>query len=282
MEGTIRSITNHVRDCRRDPERSDSAAGFSEIPHLGGVPSRDSISCSVIIPCFNEVGTVVDCVHRILTLPEVNCIVIVDDGSTDGSRDVCASLALRYSPRVTSVLLPENGGKNAAVHAGALHTSDDVVIIFDADLTIDPAYIGDVVPHLRHNLNTFVFGTRSAALAGSMAPIRRVGNRVFAAWVSILVRRRIADAFCGLKAMPRSTLLATEPSGCRWGDLDLIFAAANHGLRFVALPVEYRRRPSGASKMKLLRSASTFGAICLQRTLQSMRQALPGRGGHPA
>jgi glycosyltransferase involved in cell wall biosynthesis len=278
----MRSITNHVRDCRRDPERSDSADGVSEIPHLDGVPSRGPISCSVIIPCFNEAGTIGECVRRVLTLPEVNSIVVVDDGSTDGSHEVCTSLARRYAPRVTSVLLSENGGKNTAVHAGALHTSADVLIIFDADLTIDPLYVREVVFHFRHDLNTFVFGARSGTLAGAMAPIRRVGNRVFAVWVSILVRRRIADAFCGLKAMPRSTLLATEPSGCRWGDLDLIFAAANQGLRFVALPVEYRPRPSGASKMKLLRSASTFGAICLRRTLQSMRRALPGRGGHPA
>jgi len=120
------------------------------------------------------------------------------------------------------------------------------------------------------------------ALTRAMPPIHGLGNWVFAARVSSMVRRQIADAFSGLEAMPRSMLLAAELSGCQWRDLGPILAAAKHGLRFVALPVAYCPRVSRASKMKLSRSASIVGAICLRRTLESMPETPRGRRGHAA
>jgi glycosyltransferase involved in cell wall biosynthesis len=182
-----------------------------------------------------------------------------------------------HAPRVTSVRLPTNLGKNAAIHTGSEHTNDSIVVLFDADLTIDPEYIQKAVVHFRNDLRTFVFGARTRGLAvGAMPPVRRLGNWFFAAWVSLLVGHRVADALCGLKVLPRSVLLATELSGCRWGDLDLVFAAADHGLRFVALPIEYRPRPSGVSKMKLPLAGITFALICLRRSVETVRRSLQG------
>src|SRR5690606_13936640 len=96
-----------------------------------------SVKVSVIIPVYNEVGTVEPAVQAVLAVKEADEIILVDDGSTDGTRDLYPAIqALDSSIRV--ILHEINMGKGAAVRTGFANATGDIFLIQDADLEYDP------------------------------------------------------------------------------------------------------------------------------------------------
>jgi glycosyltransferase involved in cell wall biosynthesis len=227
----------------------------------------------VLVPCYNEAGTIADCAEQLSQLPDINTVLLIDDGSQDGSSEICAALA---DQRVEALLLARNTGKSAAVREGVRAVSTEFVIVFDADMTVSPASVEAVLQALREHPRTFVYGSRfpgNTAPAG-MSLAHRLGNRFFARWVSLLLHREIGDVLCGLKAGPREVLSLIPASACRWGDFDFFFGAADAGLRFVEVPVVYASRRAGKSKMRALSAGLYFAYLCAGRTLRALVQAV--------
>src|SRR5215212_3521363 len=92
---------------------------------------------SVVVPCYNERATVAELLRRVREVPIEKEIIVVDDKSTDGSRDVVASLAAEW-PEIRHVLQPINQGKGAAIRRGIDEARGDIVLIQHADLEYDP------------------------------------------------------------------------------------------------------------------------------------------------
>src|SRR5947209_19298950 len=92
---------------------------------------------SVVIPCYNERATVAELLRRVRQVPVENEIIVIDDRSTDGSKDVVAALAQQW-PEVRHILQPVNQGKGAAIRRGIQEARGDIIIIQDADLEYDP------------------------------------------------------------------------------------------------------------------------------------------------
>lgn len=242
----------------------------------GAAPLID-VSATVLVPCYNESSTISLCVDMLLDLPSVSRILLIDDGSNDGSADLCRALEARYQPRVQSLLLSPNRGKNAAIRAGLQAVSSEVVVIFDCDLTVPPATVERVISELRKNPWTLAYGSRlrgSGDVAGMWA-LRRLGNRLFARWVSLLLGHRISDVLCGLKGLPRRVLASIPASQCRWGDFDIFFGAADAGLRMVEIPLTYEVRRGGVSKMRLASSGLYFARLCASRTVTAVFGTTP-------
>ena len=244
---------------------------------------RSCASLAVLVPCYNEAGTIAACVERLLELEGIGTFLLIDDGSQDGSSAICGALAARHAPRVEALLLPRNVGKNAAIRAGAAAVSEEVLIVLDADMTVEPASVRSVLEALaggapppcqdpRANARVFAYGSRlhGHMARGAMSLARRLGNRFFAAWVSLLLHREIGDVLCGLKALPKDVLLSIPSSACRWGDFDLFFAAADAGLRFVEIPVALAPRAAGHSKMRAFSAGLYFAYLCAGRTLRGL------------
>jgi len=234
---------------------------------------------AVLVPCYNEAGTIAVCVEQLLELEGINTVLLIDDGSRDGSSAICAALAARHAPRVKALLLPQNVGKNAAIRAGASAVSEEFLIVLDADMTVAPASIRSVLEALsgghagpRANSRVFVYGSRlhGDMARGAMSLARRVGNRFFAAWVSLLLNREVGDVLCGFKAIPKDVLSDMPSSACRWGDFDLFFAAADAGLRFVEVPAALAPRRAGHSKMRAFSAGLYFAYLCAGRTLRGL------------
>jgi glycosyltransferase involved in cell wall biosynthesis len=223
------------------------------------------VEVAVVLPCFNEVDTIEECVRGLLALDLVDCIAVVDDGSSDGTAQRCAEMADTLGGRLVVLQLPMNVGKNAAVRYAAELIHAQTLVVFDADLTVAPAELGTVLTLVKQTPHLFAYGSRFRCQMskGTMRACHRLGNRVFAAWVSMLARHPISDAFCGLKVLPREVLVSRRASRCRWGDLDLIFAALDAGLEFREIPVTYRQRRAGVSKMNALRAGWVFALQCL-------------------
>jgi len=111
------------------------------------------------MPCYNELETVEECVAAVLESSWVQELIIVDDGSTDGTRDI---LAMITDPRVRVILQPQNGGKGSALKTGFQAASADYVIVQDADLEYEPTDYDKIIRPLVAGKADVVFGSRFA------------------------------------------------------------------------------------------------------------------------
>src|SRR5436190_19871189 len=120
--------------------------------------NSDSMTLSVVMPAFNEENTIATIVRRVLDIPFNIELIIVNDGSTDGTRGIIEGLA-REDSRIR-VVHQENSGKTAALRKGFALTTGDVVIVQDADLEYDPAEIIHVVRPIFGGQADVVYGSR--------------------------------------------------------------------------------------------------------------------------
>ena len=112
---------------------------------------------SVVVPCFNEQATVQQLLDAVLLSPWVYEVIVVDDGSTDLTRDLLAAID---DQRVRVILHDVNRGKGAALRTGFAHASADYVIVQDADLEYDPSEYGELMGPLERNAADVVYGSR--------------------------------------------------------------------------------------------------------------------------
>ena len=125
---------------------------------LSPMIDRNARPClAVAVPCFNEVNTVATLVKRVLESPWVAEVVVVDDGSTDGTRDVLASLD---DPRVRVILHDQNLGKGAALRTAFAAVAAQYVVVQDADLEYDPGEYGLLLEPLERGVADVVYGSR--------------------------------------------------------------------------------------------------------------------------
>ncbi|MFZ4812850.1 MAG: glycosyltransferase family 2 protein [Ilumatobacteraceae bacterium] len=112
---------------------------------------------SVVIPCYNEESTVATVIETVLASPWVAQVVVVDDGSTDKSREILAGID---DPRVEVVLQPYNQGKGAALRTGFARATAEFVVVQDADLEYDPTEFNLLLEPLLADKADVVFGSR--------------------------------------------------------------------------------------------------------------------------
>lgn len=112
---------------------------------------------SVVIPCYNEAATVLEVIERVLASPWVAEVIVVDDGSTDTTPKVLATVE---SPLVQVFTQPVNQGKGAALRRGFAAATAEYVIVQDADLEYDPAEYTQLLEPLEDDKADVVFGSR--------------------------------------------------------------------------------------------------------------------------
>ena len=122
---------------------------------------------SVVMPVYNERYLVAEAIRRVLAVesPLIRRLdlIVVDDGSTDGTRDVVKGLAAQYADRVTYVEHEQNRGKGAAVSTGIARAQGSVTVIHDADLEYNPGELAKLMVPFVHDGADAVFGSRFLA-----------------------------------------------------------------------------------------------------------------------
>jgi len=161
--------------------------------------SDDADRLSIIVPVYNEVRTIRAVVERLLAvdLPVAREILVVDDASTDGTREVLDQVA----DRVTVLRVARNAGKGSAVRHGLAHARGSIVAIQDADLELDPAELRELVAPILSGEAAVVFGSRFLrGRAG--APLKTfVANRALTAATNVLFRSSLTDMETCYKVM---------------------------------------------------------------------------------
>lgn len=125
----------------------------------GNRPISEHADLSVVVPVYNEEKTLARMLERLIEVPGLKQIVIVDDCSTDRSAQIIEDLSKRH-PVITYTRQPQNGGKTAALKAGFALTTGEIVIVQDADLEYDPADIPEVIAPIRNGFADVVYGSR--------------------------------------------------------------------------------------------------------------------------
>jgi len=161
---------------------------------------------SVIIPAFNEEQTIGQVLAALRTLPLEKQIIIVNDGSTDGTYTVLEEL--RATHELTVVHCQENRGKGFAIRSGLPHVKGEVVVIQDADMELDPADIPELVKPLEKENVQVVYGSRFLNGRGNASLQNFIANRILATYTNLLYGCRITDESTGYKAF--STELITR------------------------------------------------------------------------
>lgn len=249
-----------------------AAAGARAIVARRLPRSARALSCSVVVPCRNEVDNVASLVQRVPALGTETEIVFVDGSSNDGTPERIEELVAEY-PRKNIRLIRQAGntGKAGATFQGFGAAEGDVVMILDADMTVRPEDLPRFYDALAEGVAQFANGTRMVypMASGAMPGLNNVGNRIFSHYLSWLIGTHISDTLCGTKAMLRQDtpeLLRLRPSfGYHdpWGDFDLLLGAACLGLSIIDVPVIYVAREAGESKMQPWAHGSELAKTCL-------------------
>ena len=153
---------------------------------------------SIIIPCFNEKKTIVPIVEKILRLRINLEIILIDDGSTDGSKEIIKKFLERKIKKI--IYHKKNKGKGAAIISAKKYCSGDYVIIQDADLEYDPKDFLLFIKYLKKHKVDALYGSRflnkkfSATLKNFQGFYRVIGNKALTLFSNILNAQNLTDA----------------------------------------------------------------------------------------
>lgn len=163
------------------------------------------LNITAIIPVYNEKPTIREIVRRVKDVGLVSEILIVDDGSTDGTRDILAEI--EDPPTVRVIYHEKNQGKGSAVRTGINEAVGDVMLIQDADLEYDPRDYPSLLKPIEEDIADVVFGSRF--LGGPRRPIlfwNMIANKILTLMTNILYNNILTDMETGYKVFRREVV----------------------------------------------------------------------------
>jgi glycosyltransferase involved in cell wall biosynthesis len=205
---------------------------------------------SIIVPVYNEAATSRAVIDRLLavTLPLPREIIVVNDGSTDGTIAVL-NAAISEGLPITVVHAPQNAGKGSAIRQGLRHTSGTIVAIQDADLELDPAQLGALVRPILDGEAVVVYGSRFLRGRSNAPFVTFAANRMLTAVTNLLYGGSLTDMETCYKVMRRDVALSLELTAERFDIEPQITARLlRRGHRIHEVPVRFDPRSRAQGK----------------------------------
>ena len=199
---------------------------------------------SVVMPLYNEEASVAEVVRKLLALPHLLEIIIIDDCSTDRSVEVARSLA-QADPRVRVVQQKKNSGKTAALRVGFALTQGDIVIVQDADLEYDPSDIPLVIKPILDGHADVVFGSRFLVRRATRVLYfyHYIANKVLTFTSNLLTNLNMTDVETGYKAFRgeiiRNMVIVSSGFGF---EIEATAKVAKLGCAIYEVPISYYGR----------------------------------------
>ena len=213
----------------------------------------------VVMPCFNERATIKVIVDRVLASSLVAELIVVDDGSTDGTREILREFS---DPRVRVVEQPTNRGKGAALRRGFEQVTAEYVIVQDADLEYDPRDYAQMVTPLLEDKADVVYGSRF--LGGRPHRVlyfwHSVGNKLLTLMSNMFTNLNLTDMETCYKAFRREVIQSIDVQEDRFGfEPEITAKVARAGWRVYEVGISYSGRTYAEGKK--IRLKDGFGAL---------------------
>jgi glycosyltransferase involved in cell wall biosynthesis len=205
-------------------------------------------SMSVIVPVFNERNTVAEIIRRVraVSLPLDMDVVVVDDGSSDGTEKILAALE---DSTVRVITHPTNRGKGAAIRTGMENVRGDLILVQDADLEYDPEDWPKMLEPLMRGKAQVVYGSRFTGERKNMFPSHWLGNRFLTLVTNILYRSTLSDMETCYKLFDRRVLEGITIRSQRFEfEPEITAKILRRGYRIYEVPISYAGREMSEGK----------------------------------
>jgi glycosyltransferase involved in cell wall biosynthesis len=199
---------------------------------------------SVVMPVYNEAGTIEDILAAVRAVPIEKEIVLVDDFSTDGTREKLAELAKTAgSDNIRVVLHERNCGKGAALRTGYAYATGDIVIVQDADLEYDPRDYPRLIEPILAGRADVVYGTRFPRGHTAGRAWHAAGNKVLTLLSNLCTGLHLSDMETCYKVFRREIIRGIEIEEDRFGvEPEVTAKIAALGVRIAEVPIAYAGR----------------------------------------
>lgn len=234
-------------------------------------------SVSIVVPARNEEGNIEVIAQKLPRFSENDELIFIEGNSTDNTWRKIQEVAKKYSNERKIIFAQQDGkGKGDAVRKGFSMASGDILMIFDADITVPPEDIVKFYNAIKENKGEFINGSRLVypMEKEAMRFFNLMGNKFFAMNFSFIIGQRFKDTLCGTKVISRKNYLRLIENRKYFGefdpfgDFDLIFGATKLALKIVEIPIRYKERTYGSTNI----SRWKHGIILLRMLFFAMRK----------
>jgi glycosyltransferase involved in cell wall biosynthesis len=220
---------------------TDTAQSASDAPAVNFTDQFTDFKLSVIVPVYNEARTIANILERVRAVDIPKEIIVIDDFSTDGTREQLAKEA--EQPDTFVHYHPENRGKGGAVRTGLEHVTGDVVIIQDADLEYDPRDYHVLIRPILEGKTKAVYGSRFLGEHKAMYFWHSMGNKALTLVTNVLFDTTLTDMETCYKVFTADIAHGLNIRQMRWGiDPEITAKILRSGVRIYEVPISYNGR----------------------------------------
>ncbi len=213
---------------------------------------------SVLIPVYNERATIIEVVRRVQAQPFEKEIIVVDDCSTDGTRELL--LETDWAPNVRVLYHEKNMGKGAGIRTALQAASRDIIIIQDADLEYNPNDFSVVLRPIIDGVADVVYGSRFLGIHRSFMLHHYIGNKLLTLITNVLYNNILTDMETGYKAFRAPVIKDVKIRSNRFDfEPEITAKVLKRGYRIYEVPIYYAGRDYAEGKKITWRDA--FAAI---------------------
>jgi glycosyltransferase involved in cell wall biosynthesis len=239
------------------------------------------VKLSVLIPVYNEARTIDQILRLVCAVPIEKEIVVVDDGSVDGTRAMLQRWDGRDGVRV--FLHPRNMGKGRAVRTALEEARGEILVIQDADLEYDPAEYAVLLRPIEAGRADVVYGSRFFGSSERRVQFfwHTVGNRLLTVISNVFTNLNLSDMATCYKAFHRRVVPALDLESKRFGvDAEFTVKVARAGFRIFEVPISYfGRSQAEGKKIRMKDGFSALGALVKHSFSRARPAPLPARPG---
>jgi glycosyltransferase involved in cell wall biosynthesis len=195
---------------------------------------------SVIIPVYNEKDTLREIIARVRAVPLEKEIILVDDCSKDGSREILKAL---NDPDIRTIFHEKNQGKGAALRTGFQYVTGDVVVVQDADLEYDPNELLKLIEPIKEGKADVVYGSRFSGKTDKMTFAHWFGNKMLTVTTNILYGTKLTDMETCYKMVKAPIIKSLKLRANRFDfEPEITAKLLKSGKKILEIPITYQGR----------------------------------------
>ncbi len=229
------------------------------------------LSVSVIVPTRNEKGNIERAARSVPKMGKHTEIIFVEGNSTDGTKEEIERVIDKYKNRDIKLFVQKDSGKWGAVQLGFDNASGDILMICDGDLTTPPEDLPKFFEVIASGKGEFVNASRFVyQMEGYSMPFaNKIVNKFFSIVFKWIMGQRLTDTLCGTKVLRKQDYLEMKKQkyflkNDRFGDFSLIFGATRMNLKIIEIPVAYKARTYGNTKISGFNSGWVLFKVMLK------------------